>query len=159
MQKFINIIRLAALAFFAAVMATSCMLNKEEMPESLHRVVVQMSVSLDEMTKAVTEDASAAEKVINSLKVYAFYGERLAGYASRGTTALNEPFYMGLELPQEGSYDVDFYMVANEAAMAYEEGTVALSETMTRAQLESIKYTGLKGSSLPMYCKARKTIG
>ena len=158
MQKYINIITKAALAVFAAVMATSCIMDKEQMSEPLHRVVVQMSVSIDEMTKAQTEEATAAEKVINTLRVYAFYGERLAGYATRGATALNEPFYMDIELPLEGSYDVDFYLIANEASMAYEEGKVSLSETMTRAQLESIKYTGLKGSALPMYCKKTESV-
>ena len=158
MQKFINIITKAALAVYVTLLATSCIMDKEEMPESLHRVVVQMSVSVDEMTKAETEASTSAEKVINTLRVYAFYGERLAGYAHRGATALNEPFYMDLELPLEGSYDVDFYLIANEAAMAYEEGIVSLSETMTRSQLESIKYTGLKGSSLPMYCQMTKSV-
>ena len=158
MQKFINIITKAALAVSVTLLATSCIMDKEEMPDSLHRVIVQMSVSVEGMTKAEAEASTSAEKVINTLRVYAFYGERLAGYALRGATALNEPFYMDLELPQEGGYDVDFYLIANEAAMAYEEGTVSLSETMTKTQLESIKYTGLKGSTLPMYCKDTKTV-
>lgn len=158
MQKYINIITKAALAVFAIFLATSCIMDKEDMPKSLHKVVVQMSVSVGEMTKAETEDATSAEKVINTLKVYAFYGERLAGYASRGQTALNEPFYMDLELPLEGDYDVDFYLIANEASMSHQNVSVNLPETMTREQLEAIKFSGLKGLALPMYCKKTETV-
>ena len=143
----------------AALLVSSCLMDKEDIPESLHKVIVQMSVSVDEMTKAQTEDATTQEKVINSLKVYAFYGERLAGYASRGATALNEAFYMDLELPLSGSHDVDFYLVANEASMDYEGSALSLDEDMTRSQLEQIKFTGLKrGSVLPMYCKKTERV-
>lgn len=160
MQKIRNIIKKAALVLFAAVMASSCSMEKEQLPESLHKVVVQMSVSVGEMTKAETEDATTQEKVINTLRVYAFYGERLAGYAYRGATALNAPFYMDLELPLGGTYDVDFYLIANEATMAYEDGAISLSESMTKEQLESIKYTGLKrASALPMYCRQTRSVG
>ena len=153
MHTFNNIIRNTALCILAAMLTVSCLLEKEGPSVGMQGVMIEMSVSAPGMTKATYEDPTAAEKVINTLRVYAFYNDRLAGYASRAATALGEPFYMDLELPETGTHDVDFYLVANEGEMALENGVVQFSENMTKAQLEAVRYTGLvHRNALPMYC-------
>lgn len=155
MQKFNNIILNAATFLAAAVMSVSC-LEKEDVAEDMQSVMIELSVSAGGMTKATP---TADESAINSLRIYAFYGERLAGYAQRGTVVEGDPFYMDLELPAEGIHDVNFYVVANEAQMAYQNNVVALSEKMTRTQLEAIRFTGLTSAeALPMYCIQKEEI-
>ena len=148
MQKFNNIILIAAALVSAAIISVSCM-EKEDASAQMQSVMIELSVSSEGMTKAVP---TASETAINSLRIYAFYGERLAGYAEKGTVIEDTPFYMNLELPAAGTHQVDFYVVANEDQMAYQNGKVILSENMTRSQLESIRFTGLtSGDALPMY--------
>lgn len=154
MRKINNIMKNTALCFLAAMLSVSCLLEKDGPSAEMQGVMIQVSVTTEGMTKAEYEDPTSMEKVINSLRVYAFQGERLAGYAERESTALGEPFYMDLELPATGVHNVDFYLIANEAEMRYENGTVQLTRDMTRAQLEAVKFTGLTSrTSLPMYCR------
>ena len=148
MQKFNNIIISTAIFLATVMMSVSC-LEKEDLAPGVQNVMIELSVSAESLTKS---SPTVSESAINSLRIYAFYGERLAGYASRGTVVEDEPFYMDLELPATGTHDVHFYVVANEAQMAYQNGVVDLSENMTRSQLESIRFTGLtSGDALPMY--------
>lgn len=160
MRRSTDIIRNTALFFLAVMLQVSCLMEKEGPSAGRQNVMIEVSVSVgEEITKADPEDATAEEKVVNRLRVYAFYGDRLAGYAERGSTALGDPFYMDLELPESGVHGVDFYVIANEDEMAYENGTVQLSENMTKAELEAIRYTALVSrSALPMYCKLSEQI-
>ncbi len=152
MRKVNNILFKTVLCILAAFASVSCM-EKEGPSADRQSVMIELRVFAEGMTKA-TEAPTDMEKVINSLRVYAFYGDRAAGYVQRQATSLGEPFYMDLELPETGIHNVDFYLIANEEEMAYENGLVQLSENMTRAQLEAIKYTGIaKRTSLPMYCR------
>ena len=122
----------------------------------MQNVMIQLSVSASDMTKANSTDS---EKTVNSLRIYAFCNNRLAGHSTRGSITLGEPFMMDLQLPESGTCDVDFYVIANENQMAYESGMVTLSEDMTREQIESIRFTGLKsGNALPMYCMQTENI-
>ena len=155
MQKSNNIILIAATFLAAVLMSVSC-LEKDDPAIDMQNVMIELSVSAEGMTKATP---TASESAVNSLRIYAFAGERLAGYAIRGKVTDGEPFYMDLELPASGTHEVDFYVVANEAQMAYRNGVVELSENMTRSQLEAIKFTGLtSGSALPMYCIQKEDI-
>lgn len=150
MRKVNNILLNTVLCILAAATSVSCLLEKEGPSADRQSVMIELSVSAGDLTKATP---TTDEKTINSLKVYAFSGERLAGYASRQATALNEPFYMDLELPATGIHNVEFYLVANEASMSFENNAVSLTENMTKAQLQAIKFSSLTaGSILPMYC-------
>lgn len=141
---------------FAAVLSVGCIYEKYEVSVQKQNVMIEMSVSAGEMTKA---EASDSEKTINSLRVYAFNGGKIVGYAFRQATHLGEPFYMDLDLPEHGTHQVDFYLIANEAEMAYENGLVQLSENMTISQLEEVRFTGLsEKSALPMYSKLRVSL-
>lgn len=148
MQKVNNIILNIAISLAVVMMSASC-LEKEEIAPDTQSVMIELSVSAVGMTKSIP---TTSESAINSLRIYAFYGERLAGYVARGTVVEGNPFYMDLELPASGTHDVYFYVVANEGQMAYQNGVVTLSENMTRAQLEEVRFTGLtSGAALPMY--------
>ena len=149
MQKIHNILINAAVLLMAAAMSTGCLFEKDDAAVKMQNVMIELCVSADEMTKSAPTEIEAK---INSLRVYAFNEDKLVGYASRGTIAEGEPFYMDLELPESGEYDIYFYVIANEANMAYQNGPVNLTENMTRRQIEEIRFTGLSSASaLPMY--------
>ena len=156
MRNINNIIRNTALCISVAMLSVSCLVEKEGPTAHQQNVMIEMSVSAGGQTKAMSAEA---EETINSLRVYAFYGDKLAGYAMRSATALNDPFYMDLELPQEGTHNVEFCLIANEGEMAYENDMLQLPEKMTKAQLKAIKYTGLvHGKFLPMYCSRTEAV-
>lgn len=151
MQKTINIISKTALAIIAAFLATGCFFEKMDMPKDLQDVLIQINVSTDGMqTRSAATDA---EKGIEDLRIYAFHGDDLAGYMHI-TGASEEVILMDLTLPVAASVPVDFYLIANGGNMKYENGTVTLTENMTKAELRAIKYTSLQGAVLPLYCEA-----
>ena len=156
MNKLFNIFVRTSLCFIAAMMSISCLMEKDQTSAPGQSVMIELSVSASDMTKSASTDM---EKAINSLRVYAYYGERLAGYALRQATAPGEPFYMDLELPESGKHNVKFYLVANEAEMTYQNAAVAFTEDMTMAQLEAVKFSAMAtGKALPMYCIQTETI-
>ena len=68
MQKMNNIVIKAALALFAAFLATGCIFEKMDRPEKLQSVLIQVNVSADNMqTKA---DPTASETKIILHDVY-----------------------------------------------------------------------------------------
>lgn len=153
MHKVNNIILNAAICIFAALISVSCLLEKEGPSAGKQSVMIELNVKAADMTKApaTSESPTASEMAVNSLHVYAFYNDRLAGYIYRSSGMEN--FYMDLELPESGVHNVDFYLVANEKEMIYQNTAVTLSEDMTRAELEALRFTGLStGGALPMYC-------
>lgn len=158
MCKIKNITKSVILCLMALLFA-GCQMEKDAISPEAQSVLVEMSVT-GGLTKAdLYEEATSAEKSINSLRIYAFCGDRLAGYVARQSTAPGDAFYMDLELPAAGKHDVDFYIIANEGQMKYENSLVQLSETMTRSQIEAVRFTGLASkTSLPMYCVQREEI-
>lgn len=152
MQNMIDIMKKAALAVCAAVLATGCIFEKEAMPKDLQSVTVQLNVSAEGMTKA-HEDPTAAESSINTVRIYAFHGERLAGFYLR-SAASDDPIFMDLRMPEKGIYNVDFYVIANEAGMTLTSDTPVLDGSMTKSQISSIKISGINDiatNGLPMY--------
>lgn len=156
MHKVNNISIRALFCLLAAVMSVSCLIEKADPSAERQSVMIELRVS---DVKSVRSVPTQMEETINSIHVYAFYGSSLAGYIERNATALNEPFYMDLNLPENGIHNVDFYLIANAEEMAYENGVVSLSRNMTKAQLEEIRFTGLAvGNALPMYCVKTEAI-
>lgn len=156
MQKMINIVIKAALALFAAFLATGCIFEKMDRPEKLQSVLIQVNVSADNMqTKA---DPTASETAINTIRIYAFYEGNLSGHFYRAT-ASSEPIVMDLQLPLSGTHSVDFYVVANETQMTPANGTAALSENTTIAELEDFRFQSFSSDGcLPMYYKGEQSI-
>ena len=163
MQKTNNIIIKAALAVFAAFLAAGCIFEKMSMPEDLQSVLIQVNVSSGDLqTKAYetsSEAATAAEEVINTIRIYAFHNGRLSGhyYSDSG---VNGPIVMDLKLPETGTASVDFYVVANENAMTRTSGTASLSESTKEVDLASFAFTsyGAADGSLPMYATTTASI-
>ena len=151
-----NIVIKAALALFAAFLATGCIFEKIDRPEKLQSVLIQVNVSADNMqTKA---DPTVSETAINTIRIYAFYEGNLSGHFYRAT-ASSEPIVMDLQLPLSGTHSVDFYVVANETQMTPANGTAALSENTTIAELEDFKFQSFSSDGcLPMYYKGEQSI-
>ncbi len=159
MQKNNNIIIKAALAVLSAVLATGCISEKYDMPDDLQSVMVRLDVSADAMTKA-TEEPTANEKAINSIRIYAYHGERLAGYFYRDH-ASTMPVYIDLRLPEEGVYNVDFYVVANEKSMTLRTDSPVMTSSMSKSQLLQVRFQALNNTSVngvPMYGTASANI-
>lgn len=150
MQAMNRIYQYIALTVITATMLSSCQKEADEwVIDTQNTVTVALSVEAGELTRALPDNM---EKAINSLRIYAFYGSKRVGHIYSEATVTGTPFYMDLELPESGTHDVDFYLIANEAEMASENGTVVLTESMTEAQLAEIRFTGItKGEALPMY--------
>lgn len=160
MQKIINIMTKAALAVFAAVLVTSCVTEKEQMPDPLQNVMIQLNVSASQETKAVTEDVTETEGKINTLRIFAFDGNRLAGHFYRAQTSA-DPIFMDLLIPATGNVNMDFYVIANEQAMRLRSASPAISATMTRAQLAEVSFDAIHSMAtygLPMSATVNKTI-
>lgn len=150
MQKTNKIMIKAALAIITAVLTTGCISEKMDDPGNLQNVLIEIDVRSDAVqTKA---SPTETEKVINSYRIYAFQGTRICGYHHQSGIS-SEPVLMDLEIP-DGESSIDFFIVANEDEMGFENGKVTMSETMTREEIESIRFTSLiTRMSLPMYCK------
>lgn len=141
--------------FFVAMILVSCHKDVEDLVSvESQKVLVELSVSSNDLVTRATPIES--EKVINSLRIYAFYNNEQVGYVSRQSTLPGSPFYMDLELPISGVHDVEFFLVANEEVMV-NAGT--LSEKMSKAELEAINFTGLQSTtSLPMFGKHTESL-
>jgi hypothetical protein len=158
MQKYIDIMKKAAMAVVLAVAATSCVMEKDQVSSSLQSVIVQMNVSVGAMTKA-TESPTDAEAKINTVRIFAFQGERLAGHYYRGEQS-DEPIFMDMLIPATGNLSTDFYVIANEDAMRLTSSN-QISESMTKAQLATITFDAVHNMAtygMPMYSKLTQTI-
>lgn len=158
MKKITTIFGYSLLSLLLLAVCVGCQKDIEEVaPAEGRSVMMEVSVSAGETTRALPTDM---EKTINTLRVYAFRGEKLVGYLDRRELlSVGEPLYIDLLLPESGTYDVDFYVIANEGEMAYENVPIGLNREATRAELEAIKYTGLiSGKALPMYCQQSMAI-
>lgn len=159
MQKTNNIIIKTALAIIAAVLTTGCIFEKMDMPEDLQSVLIQVNVSADEMmTKS--EAPTAAEKKINTIRIYAFRNGQLSGHYFSNSITPGMPIMMDLKLPETGTADLDFYAIVNEESMTRTSGTSALSESTAEADLAAFTFSALGASdgSLPMYGTTDVTI-
>lgn len=151
MQNIYNILKGIASTVVVAAMTTGCFFEKMAMPEDLQSVLIQVNVSADEMQTKATEAPSATEAAINSIRIYAFYNGKLSGHFYRGTASA-EPVVMDLQLPETGTHDVDFYVVANEASMTLAAGSPQLTEATTESQLAQVMFSSFASENgLPMY--------
>lgn len=141
------------------VMATGCIYDDIDLSKRMQSVLIQVNVSAEQMTKSVAAVASDSEDAINSVRIYAFYNNQLSGYFYRPQPSA-EPIVMDLMLPYTGTHDVDFYVIANESAFAAAQGSPALDENTTQAQLKDICMGSLVNplvNGLPLYYNA--TVG
>lgn len=110
-------------------------------------VIMQINVG-----SRASGDLTAEELALHSFRVYAFVGGRPAGYYFNNSTNLSFPttFLMDLKMFSNTTQEVDFYVIANEAAMS--DLNVTLDENTTEAQLKSAQFTTLAtANGLPMF--------
>ena len=153
MQKTNNIFIKAAAAILATIFATGCVFEKEDptLVRGTKKVMVELNVGADDMaTKAtVTED----EKSIKDLRIYAFIGNVMVGYAN--PQSLSDKWYMDLNLPETGTHNIDFWAIANVRGLS--DNSITISPNMSKDQLKSIVYnativnSGYSDTGFPMY--------
>ncbi len=151
MRKNDNIIMRAVLLIAAIALAAGCMMEKHGIHDGMKNVLIQVNVSTGVEQTRATEAPTFDESVINSVRIYAFYGSKPCGYYYSAN--LGEPIIMDMHLPETGRHSVDFYVVANEAAMNMTDG-MTLSESTTAARLMDIKFNSmndLAANGIPMY--------
>ena len=128
-----------------------------------HDVAVRLNVG----TRAVSETdgkPSDAESAIHTLRVYAFVGGQPAGhYFTNSVEDLPHTFFMDLTFYSTTTQEVDFYVVANEAAMRTQgAGAPApLTATTSESQLKAFWFTELQDVTtygLPMFCQQSETL-
>lgn len=124
-----------------------------------HNVTVQLNVG----TRAVSESnetPTPEESALHSLRVYAFVDGRLAGYYfNNGSMEAPAIFLMDLTLYSTTTKDVNFYVVANEAAMETPGSSKRLTKNTTEAELNAFSFTQLNTTyGLPMFCKETQPI-
>ena len=142
MKNLKNIFIKASLVVLVCVMATGCVFTKMDNGSDLHRVLIQVNVSADEMTKSVAAVNADDESAVNSVRIYAFYNGQTSGHYFRSTPS-QEPIVMDLLLPYDGVHEVDFYVIANEESMLTVQGSPELGPKTTQQQLKSILMNGL----------------
>lgn len=157
MQTMNNIYKYTVLLAIAAITSVSCQRELDEWPSPQKNVTIELAVSTSrELTRATP---TLEEGTINSVRVYAFYNDKLAGHIFRNATASGTPFYMDLELPETGTHNVEFYVIANEATMVDNDNNpISLLENMSKTELETAKFIGLQSTVLPMYTKKTEGI-
>lgn len=159
MKNIYNIILKTAAAVLAVTLAAGCVFEKEGPSGKTRDVMVLLDVTTSDMpTKAVLdggeEDPTAAESNISTVKIYAFDSNgRQIGYADNDN-ANGGKFHMVLQAPEgAATMTADFYVVANEGAMYYNNAAVSLPKQMTIAELQALRYSSLMTNTtdLPMY--------
>ena len=121
MRNFNDIIYRTALFLLVAAVSLGCISEKEGPMQGQQSVMVELNVSVGTMTKSAL---TAQEETVNSLRVYAFHGERLAGYVGWLDSMPTDKMYMDLTLPESGTADLTFYAIANEAQMSDRKSVV-----------------------------------
>ena len=143
--------------------------SKEEGGESrVTRVegCVQMSINVPSalvLKASPGVDAGTLEEAtIHSLRVYAFSEGRCVGYSNQ-TSSIKTNFLLDLSVDIIGNLSavrtVDFYIIANEAAMAMEQDMPQLGPDLTEEQLKALRFIAITpDAGLPMCCMESRQI-
>ena len=146
------------LLLFGAAVLVSC--SDRGGSESLRQErSVLMSISTRIVDQEPTKADNVGELAINSLRVYAFYEGQPAGYYYQ-SSPVREHFLMDIVLygvdPSTNCQPVDFYIIANEAAMVTEEDMSVLDENTTEEELQRFRFIALNTTyGVPMCINER----
>lgn len=160
MQKIIGIFCVAIAVGGMCLGLSSC--TKDDNGPRGDGQVVLMQMSVDSRAVSETDGTpSAAEAALHSLRAYAFVGGKPAGHFYREGSDIKSPynFLMDITMYSTTTQDIDFYVVANEAAMAAPGAQEALTENTTEQELKNFYFTELEdGKGLPMYSYQHITV-
>ena len=172
------------MAILAVVLAAGCVFEKENPTASreYRNVLVQLGISTDPMTQTKADAAQVGkqtptpdEKLVSSLRVYAYIGGALCGYLEDlDGVSEGEALLMDLRLPTSGNVTVDFVAIANEQKMSgtgdqisvsverNAQGTLTFSKNIGMDEFKKIVYTladqDFENVGIPMYATGSKTI-
>lgn len=156
MRDIRNTIYVFILAVSLALLPISCV--REQLPASVYG---SATVLMDVGARAVDDaDGTPAqtEAAVKTLRVYAFVGNELAGHAYFGTGDNSGQHFMDLKF-FTSEQTVDFYAIANEAAMGKPGEEISLNESTSRKDLDWLTFTVLDvDAGLPMYCRLTQTL-
>ena len=151
MKRIFNITLRAAAVVLTVALAAGCVFEKENptLVRGTKKVMVELNVGADDMATKATADS---EKDIKDLRIYAFISNVMVGYAN--PQSLSDTWYMDLNLPETGTYDIDFWAVANVGGLS---DINTISPNMSKDQLKSIVYNATivnsdySDTGFPMY--------
>lgn len=152
MKRIFNITLRAAAVVLTVALAAGCVFEKEDptLVRGTKKVMVELNVGADDMATKATADS---EKDIKDLRIYAFIGNVMVGYAN--PQSLSDKWYMDLNLPETGKYDIDFWAVANVDGLS--GINTEISPNMSKDQLQLIVYNATivnsdySDTGFPMY--------
>ena len=141
------------------VIAFSCISEKDHLDVQQNRVatvLMKFNVSQsDEQVKSVA-GLTQMEKVINSLRIYAFTDGKNVGHYYQGTS-VNNDILMDITMinvnTTTGKQNIKFYVIANETSMVVEETMPQLNEMTTEKELNDYRFIAMNESNgMPMFC-------
>ena len=152
---FILFVSLLAGACCAAL--AGCAKGEGPLPGEEINVAVQVNVDA-RAVESTDGTPTAAEAELHSLRVYAFIGDELVGYYFNDTD-VTDSFLMEMAVRSLSTQTVDFYVIANEAAMVKPGSSENLTEGTSRSVLDSYTFTALDtANGLPMFYRDRVAI-
>lgn len=161
MLKVRKIFRLAAAVVCCGLLPFGCVREDLSMADTQHNVAVRLDVGT-RAVDAVDGTPATEESALHSLRVYAFVKGKLVGHEFRnGDMAAPTTFWMDLAMTSLTTENVDFYLVANEAAMSTPGDEKPLTEKTSESQLKNYTFTVLNSvgtHGLPMFAQENRTI-
>jgi len=142
----------------AASAALVCCSDLGDVPQPQQRVnAVLMRIMSESDLPQVKADANVTdgEKVINSLRIYAFSHGQRVGYHYQAAP-VHRDFLMDIGMlgadAQTGKQTVKFYIIANEEALVTEGDMPVLDKNTTESQLNQYRFVALhQDKGLPMF--------
>ena len=160
MHRISNIFFTCTVLFAVLASAVSCINEKtdiEPQQRKMATVLMKLNVNSHDLPAAKsTIDPTEAEKVINSLRIYAFTDGRNVGHYYQGSSA-NTDILMDISMinvnSTTGKQNIKFYIVANEASMVVEETMPKFDENTTEKELNDYRFIAMnEAEGLPMFC-------
>lgn len=127
---------------------------------------VQMSINVpsDPAMKSSpgTDTGTPEENIIHSLRVYAFINGRRVGYSAQ-TSSIRTNFLLDVSVDLENDKSekrtINFYIIANEAAMVMEQDMPQIGPDLTEAELKSLRFIAIApNAGIPMCCMESRVV-
>lgn len=159
MHRISSIFYRAAVLVSVLALAFSCISNKDYLDVQQNRyatVLMKFDVSADDVQVKSANELTQTEKVINTLRIYAFTDGKNVGHYYQGTS-VNTDILMDITMinvnTTTGKQNIKFYVIANETSMVLEETMPQLNEMTTEKELNDYRFIAMNESNgMPMFC-------